>query len=699
MAGKSAGIDADSWAQSKRLHGLSPAAADAVGNAVNEAPTALPYVLNVRPDPIDFRDYYFQVSLIEIPAAMAPVIMPGEGLCVRHQRAEGSCTGQALAAVVDIQNAKRREFGADVPSRVSARMLYSAAQAFDEYSDDGLPGSSIRGALKGFWNRGACDETMMPYLAGFKNDELTVEITKDARRVSLGAYFRLKHTLNDYHAALSEAGAILVSAVVHKDWSPETVSANHGKIPFSNTMEIEGAHAFAIVGHTPEGFLVLNSWGPKWGGYNLAKGLRSYWTAYSIEGRPKVPLSAEQADAILRQNPQIRDARMPGVALWSYEDWKNHVLDAWVMRLAAPTRLPSGFIGGYRPPASPAAEKAGKPDSVRESEVLGHIIHLRDGKLVNDGQFATPIGSIMKTASHIAASNPGKYKSILFYAHGGMNTRDAAVTRAKAMIPVFKRNFIYPVFFIWRTGAGDTISDLLTSFLSKVEERAGAFEGVRDKLFKSFIGPVAKPVWSEMKRNAKAAFTGKAEGADAFRQLAAAAADRVAGPMPIHLAAHSAGSILAGHLLTSLDAAGPQIASTTLHAPACTISFFKKQIADPGRAGKLTLVNLPESGDAAKDPALPGYSKSILWLISRAFESAADAKILGLEAHCKVAKPPLAPILSNAKVSARSRAARHGDFDNDPNTMNFLLSSITGKKINDVNGGFKLSEIGGDAGF
>lgn len=699
MAGISAGNSADSWAHGRRLHGLSPAVATAVGNAIGEAQTALPYILNVRPDPIDFRDYYYQATLIEIPAVMAPVVVPGEDLFVRHQRAEGSCTGQALAAVIDIQNAKRREFGADVPSRVSARMLYSAAQAFDEYPEDGLPGSSIRGALKGFWNRGACDETMMPYLAGFKNDELTVDIAKDARRVALGAYCRLKHALNDYHAALSEAGAIVVSAVVHKYWSPETIVANKGVIAFSDKTKVEGAHAFAIVGHTPEGFLVLNSWGPKWGGYNLAQGLRDYWTADNIDGRPKVPLTLEQANSILRRNPQIRDAPMPGVALWSYEDWKNHVLDAWVMRLAAPTRLPSGFVGGYRPPASPVAGKAGKLESVRESEVLGHIIHLRDGKLVKDGQFATPIESIMKTASHIAASKPEKYKSILFYAHGGLNTRDAAVARAKAMIPVFKRNFIYPVFFVWRTGAGDTIGDLLTAFLPKVEERAGAFEGVRDKLFESFIGPAAKPLWSEMKRNAEAAFTGKAEGAEAFRHLAAAAAGRSAGAMPIHLAGHSAGSILAGHLVSSIGPAGPQIASTTLHAPACTINFFKTRFADPGKAGDLTIVNLPESGDAAKDPALPGYSKSILWLVSRALEANMDAQILGLEAHCKKARLSLKPVLSDAKEGKKSRAARHGDFDNDPHTMNFLLSSITGKIIGDMNGGFKLADIGGDPGF
>lgn len=157
--------------------------------------------------------------MIEIPAFKAPLHTPGRSrkdpLAVRNQLSEGSCTGQALAAVIDMQNVKRRRQGAAVPWRVSARMLYSSAQTFDEFADDDLPGSSIRGAIKGFWNRGACSETAMPYLPGLRNDEMTVDVAKDARAIGLGAYFRLEHKLNDHHAALEEADAILVSAMIH----------------------------------------------------------------------------------------------------------------------------------------------------------------------------------------------------------------------------------------------------------------------------------------------------------------------------------------------------------------------------------------------------------------------------------------------------------------------------------------------------
>ena len=99
-------------------------------------------ILNVRPDPPDFRDRVYQSSLQEIKSYLIPELDPptitGEvsysnGVAVRDQGSEGSCTGQALAAVIDFQNKKRKLDGADVPNNVSARMLYEEAREYDEY--------------------------------------------------------------------------------------------------------------------------------------------------------------------------------------------------------------------------------------------------------------------------------------------------------------------------------------------------------------------------------------------------------------------------------------------------------------------------------------------------------------------------------------------------------------------------------------
>ncbi len=688
------------WEADERRHGLSQPFAQAIREALaGDEPFA--FELNVRPDTPDFRDYVYRSSLIEIPAFKAPLQVPGRTtrdlLAVRNQLTEGSCTGQALAAVIDMQNVKRRRQGATVPWRVSSRMLYSSAQTFDEFPDDDLPGSSVRGVIKGFWNRGVCSEETMPYLPGLKNDKITVPVAKDARKVGLGAYFRLEHVLNDYHAALEEAGAILVSAMVHDGWWPEKVERNHGKIKVAKGPELEGAHAFAIVGHTPEGFLILNSWGPDWGGYDLAKGLNRYWR----KNRPDFDGNAiKQA----LSEGHVHDGPMPGIALWTYEDWKTHVLDAWVLRLSAPTWLPAGTTGGYAVKNGLAEADLKQTVYVRENEVAGHIIHVRDGILVDNGLYASSLDSIAETARHIVANEQKKYDHMLFYAHGALNTRDVALARAKAMIPVFKRNRIYPVFFVWRTSFSDTIGDILASLAPRINERAGStLTEIRDILAERLIAPVGSALWHQMKENARDMFDSRKQSHKGLRTLFDAAA-QVDKPLKVHLAGHSAGSILLAYLICSLDKKQRcQVASTTLFAPACTRDLLASHIMKHAEIMRgVELVNLPEHLERKADPSLPIYGKSVLWLVSRAFEEQIEGEpvpLAGIEEQWPQNGDGIpVRIKSNPSGGRYSQSATHGGFDNDPVTMNHLLKRITGRTPSSENE-FRLAEISEANGF
>ena len=58
---------------------------------------------------------------------------------------------------------------------------------------------------------------------------LNVERARDARNVSLGAYYRLRPNLNTYHAALHETGAVLVSAELHDGWLHDDVASANGR--------------------------------------------------------------------------------------------------------------------------------------------------------------------------------------------------------------------------------------------------------------------------------------------------------------------------------------------------------------------------------------------------------------------------------------------------------------------------------------
>jgi len=457
-------------------------------------------ILNVRPDPIDHRDSTYQAALLALPTWHYPGPLEPRRLSVRNQGAEGSCTGQALAAVVDLQNIDRHADGADVPMRVSARMLYEMARDYDEFPDDDVPGSSARGAIKGFFNHGVCSTRHAPYLVGDVNWQLTPKRLKDARRVTLGAYYRLNHVLNDYHVALMEGGAIFCTAMIHSGWEQTEVTAHNGRIILPANMgrdHLRGGHAFAIVGYDPEGFIVLNSWGGQWGGFDA----RAAAKALARQGR---------------QGPAYDTfaTNLPGMAHWAYDDWSRHVMDSWVLRLQAPTNRPSGFAGGWFPgpaggiPVQPAPPPAA-PAVIQD--IQGHFIHVLDGQLHRKGKYRNTVKTFENTAKLLrddeTRTDGHRYDHLLFYAHGGLNDLNDAAERAANMKEMFMKERIYPVFFLWRTGLWNAMSDALVSVFDRVLRRSGGVTDLTDNIIEKLARPIVKPIWSAMKDDAKAAFS------------------------------------------------------------------------------------------------------------------------------------------------------------------------------------------------
>lgn len=662
----------------------------------------LPFAFNVRPDPIDFRDKYFEPTLIEVgPFRGPPLPLAADNdpysLKVRYQGSEGACTGHALAAVIDLQNVKRMMQGADVPARVSARMLYENARTFDEYADDHLPGSSLRGALKGFWNNGACDEDLAPYVPGDLFWSMTPEVAKDARKVGLGAYMRLKHVLNDYHVAITEAGAIFCSAQVHEGWNlhKPVDGVPKGVIPYTEHMvdhtppKAKGIHAFAIVGYTPQGFLVLNSWGAEWGGYDPA-------TSASIGTGQVANLARASLATIFKQGP------MPGVALWSYQDWQDNVVDAWVIRLTAPTALPSNTIGGlYRGSAIPRVAGGGlfRSDAItiRDCDVRGHLIHVQNGELVqNARQFATSEAALRVTRKLVKANsgNGKKYQHLLYFAHGGLNGLQDATRRAAFMTPTLKSLGIYPLFYCWRTGLKETLADIARMGMARIMTRTQGMAEVTDKLFEDALRSIGAAAWREMKRDAYRLFAPPLKGDEIAKFLELPAAIRASleksgggwnvtqmfldkedrkskgnaqeggfidaydhgeddGIIDVkhHFVGHSAGAIALGHLFRRIrslpngnEILRERVGSVTLYAPACTYQFFHDEWLEVFRilgSERSAIYMLPPKWERAKDDEMIVYSKSLLHLVHNAFEDPIpDERMLGRFSNDFVFGPP-----------------------------------------------------------
>ncbi|MGZ8335949.1 MAG: hypothetical protein ACXWU1_04730 [Allosphingosinicella sp.] len=665
-------------------------------------------ILNVRPDPVDFRDAVYQASLIELETWIWPPSLASLGLTVREQGAEGSCTGQALGAVVDMQNVRRHLRGADVPKRVSARMLYESARGFDEYADDRLPGSSVRGAIKGFFHRGVCGAELAPYFEGDIGWRLTVERAKDARRVTLGTYFRLRHVLNDYHSALSETRAILCSAMIHEGWSREAVARRQGRILLSadpKDVAPIGAHAFAIVGYDPDGFIVLNSWGEGWGGYDPATA-RGAGEERMAGAKPSVTATAQPGP-------------LPGMAHWSYDDWRAHVLDAWVLRLQVPSRRPSGFAGGYhllRRPTQIREDPLRAPASrvsVPAMDITGHFVHIADGLFVAAPPYGNDRNTFEETArllreEHVPASD--RYDHILLYAHGGLNDLDAATARVAAMAPVFKRMGVYPVFYLWHTGLLETTSDLLLHLFERVASRAGGFTDFSDTLFERAARPVGQPIWREMKADATRSFANGGDAWIATRILVDAAKARSRHPLSLHLVGHSAGAIFLGELFARARAdrypLDGVLGTISLFAPACTMAFFTKNLAPAARlltGGAFAVYNLTDAAEQ-NDTVADFYRKSLLYLVSNAFEEQTQTPIAGMDKFWQAFPARrrltyhLAGVGGAGHLPPASCSTSHGGFDNDPETMNHVLARILGKpRITDAQGGFSAADLSGVA--
>ena len=604
--------------------------------ARKQTPPTEKYLLNAQKDAPDFRDHIYQPALVNLKPSLR---VPGN-LNIRDQGAEGSCTGFGLAAVIDrqLKESKRKHKRKDIT--VSTRMLYEMAQRYDEWPGEDYAGSSCRGAIKGWYNMGVCRESLYPYddpdQQGF-----TVAAAKDARNNTIGAYYRLGSRISDYHAALNEVGAIFCTADVHKGW--DNVDSETGEITFSK--QTRGRHAFAIVGYDDQGFWIQNSWGEDWG--------------------------------------------KDGTALWTYEDWLFNVQDAWVFRMALPTpkiwHLPAKGSSNDNP-----AEKAPAPT---RAEIAGHFTHLDDGLFHKNGRYWSDLNDVRLTADLVAESDD--YDHLLFYAHGGLNSPRASARRIAAMKETFKANRIYPYHLMYDTGLIEEMKDILVGRRKEADARAGGFTDWLDKLVEKATRVPGRAMWREMKKGAELPFK---EDNNAGSQTLAAftgAIARSGKPKKLHLVGHSTGMILLAHLLQRMSVLSPgtPIASVSLMAPAGTLGLFASHMQPllkarrPAfRISKMHIYNLKDKLEQ-DDEVTRAYNKSLLYLVSRAFEEdiAEDdtaASILGMENYSKKLREQKIPRLSihyskgpvkNAKVTA---SETHGGFDNDALTMNHILRKI-----------------------
>jgi len=589
-------------------------------------------ILNARSDTPDLRDRPYEPALVPL----LPELDNRNPNLILDQGQEGACTGFGAAAVINLLYSKQG-FG----KTVSARMLYEMARKHDEWPGENYDGSSCRGAIRGWKNMGVCSNESWGYSTRHPGS-LTIERAKDARSTILGAYYRLRPNLNDYHAALNETGAIYVSADVHEGWNNPRVLDGNAIADIIPSEKFTGGHAFAIVGYNDLGFIIQNSWGSNWGS--------------------------------------------DGFALWSYEDWASNVSDAWVFRLAVSTPRVFGLTASSEV-TDPAQQGRKAPKRI---DIAGHFAHFDDGNLKDSGDYWSNLDDIQLTVNKVnQLATAGDIQHLLIYAHGGLNSPKASAKRIKAMKDGFKRNGIYPFHIMYDTGLAEELSDIIRRAFTRSE---GIFdrwkdklEDASDKIIEGIVGGPGTALWKEMKFGATHPFSNaNSDGVEVFTKLIGALAGT---NVKVHIVGHSTGGIVLGRMLEGLDLVNPpNISSCSLFAPACSMKFYRdvyvpriKGNAGLSNIGNFDLYNLSDELEK-DDNVAKAYRKSLLYLVSRAFEESKSLPLLGMRNYSKRIKTQGVKHITSEGKGSICRSTSHGGFDNDTYTVNTVLRRVLGSK-------------------
>jgi hypothetical protein len=632
--------------------------------------------LDAMPDRVDVRDWFYQPTLAPLPDVLVNIDRVPR---VLDQGQEGACTGFALAAVVNFLLHQR--YNANF---VSPRMLYEMARRYDEWPGEDYEGSSARGAMKGWVRHGACvhalwsDEQRGP-------DHLTDAVADDAKNQIGGAYYRVSHRdVRDMHAALSEVGILYCTLMVHAGWD----NPDGGVQPVSYIVEksvrrvdlpiirrvkrANDGHAIAILGYTREGFVVQNSWGESWG--------------------------------------------HRGFALLPYEDFMMHATDVWAAQLGVPI---ASDLWETRKLADTTAGLHRAAPVIPLADIRPFVVDVgNNGELSDSGQYFTTRADVDRLFKETIPERTKSWsrKRIALYLHGGLNKEDEVARRILAFRNVMLENEIYPIHIMWESGFSDALRQMIGDLFTDVDDRAG---GIADWLRKTRDGLIeakdrtleltaAGPgslIWDEMKENARLS-SEHPDKLGAMQIMAQSVAAAFAGvssaerkSWELHVVGHSAGSIYGAYAMPHLIGTGVALKTIQFMAPAMTVELFEKRMAKAIAEKSCPMPHLYILSNGAEEGDSVGpYGKSLLYLVSNAFEGRREVPLLGMQKF--VAKvdgkdppdPKVAALVKGSvtvakdeedesdKSKPRSNSDTHGGFDNDAATMNSVLRMILGGK-------------------
>lgn len=251
------------------------------------------YILNCLPSPTPEKDWGIDVAQaagVHAPAAIPPSRdLRAAWWTIGNQGSTGSCVGWGTAeGVLRWHFVTAGKLGQKEP--LSARYVWMAAKETDSYNTRPTSfieedGTWLKAALDIARKFGVVTGTVLPfqnaagpelYAAGNENTFYAV-----AAQRKISSYFNLGKKLSDWRAWIANNGPILTRLDVDTTW--DNAAATHGKLDVYDAAHTRGGHCVALVGYTPDRFIVRNSWGGSWGDKGFAYASDKYAMAAFTE--------------------------------------------------------------------------------------------------------------------------------------------------------------------------------------------------------------------------------------------------------------------------------------------------------------------------------------------------------------------------------------------------------------------------------
>ena len=339
-----------------------------------------------------------------------------------------------------------------------------------------------------------------------------------------------------------------------------------------------------------------------------------------------------------------------------------------------------------------------------------YVVSMRQGRWDTSGIFNTTAGDVdaifgESAKAAIEALGGNQKLKIVLYAHGGLVSEKNGLAQAQFHINWWKQSVadgIYPIYFVWKTGLGETIAQLLGLAGGASRDLAPT---ARAWISDPVVAAIARrlggeTMWSGMKRDAEQAVL--PEGAATyFAQKLKQFCDAHQGQVELHAVGHSAGAVFHSHFIPLSTVTGnPHFTTTSFMAPAVRVDTFLDLLSMQDGHGRRVLK--PELGHLAiftmkkdfekRDNCINIYHQSLLYLIQHAFEAVNPTPLLGLEESLRGdsllaqlmglggASAPNAEVIwsttDTTSGCSATQAVHHGDFSSDAPTLNSILRRV-----------------------